>query len=209
MAEWNHILKRKEYAPEKPTELVVNLIPTLKKKNVKQILDLGCGAGRHVIYLTEKGFEVHGIDISRTGLKTTKERLEKRRLGAELVKADMKSIPYINSCFDMVICINTIYHQKKAEIQKTISEIHRILRDNGLFIANFHSKRSSRYGKGIKIEEDTFMDEAGPERGILHHFVDEEELRRLLKDFRRINFEILEEKAGNYLRSRIIVTTEK
>jgi len=209
LAEWNHILKRKEYAPEKSTELVVNLIPTLKKKNVKRILDLGYGAGRHVIYLTEKGFEVHGIDISRTGLKTTKEKLEKRRLGAELVKADMKSIPYINSCFGVVICINTIYHQKKAEIQRTISEIHRILRDNGLFFANFHSKRSGRYGKGIKIEEDTFIDETGPERGVLHHFVDEEELRRLLKDFRRTNFEIVEEKAGNYLRSRIIVTAEK
>ena len=61
----------------------------------------------------------------------------------------------------------------------------------------------------IKIEEDTFIDETGPERGVLHHFVDEEELRRLLKDFRRTNFEIVEEKACNYLRSRIIVTAEK
>jgi len=209
MAEWNHILKRKDYSPEKPAELVVNLMPVLKKKNAKRILDLGCGAGRHVIYLTERRFEVHGVDLSEVGIKITKERIKKRKLEAGLIKADMKSIPYIDSCFGAVICINTIYHQRKMEIQKTISEIYRVLRDNGLFLANFHSKKSSRYGKGIKVEEDTFMDEIGPERGILHHFVDEKELRRLLKDFRKIDLKTGEEKVNNYLRSRIIVTAEK
>jgi len=209
LTEWNHILKRKDYAPEEPSRLVVNLIPALEKKGAKRILDLGCGAGRNTLYLAEKGFEVHGIDVSETALKTTKKRLEKRKLKAELVKGDMKALPYSNSCFDAIICINAIYHQRRMQIEKTISEIFRTLRKGGVFLANFHSKRSSRYGKGIKVEEDTFMDEFGPEKGILHHYVDKEELRKLFKDFEKVNLKIEEEKVDNYLRSRIIAVVEK
>ena len=211
MVEWNSILQRREYAPEEPDKLVVNLIPILRRKNAKRILDLGCGAGRHVLYFAEKNFEAYGIDVSDTAIKKTKERLEERKLksNAELVKGDMKALPYTSSCFDAVICINTIYHQRKREMEKTISEIFRTLKKGGIFLANFHSKRSSRYGKGIKVEEDTFIDEHGPEKGVLHHYIDEKELKVLLRNFRKVELKIEEEKINNYLRSRIIAIAEK
>ena len=44
MVEWNSILQRREYAPEEPDKLVANLIPILRRKSAKRILDLGCGA---------------------------------------------------------------------------------------------------------------------------------------------------------------------
>jgi len=211
LVEWNSILQRREYAPEEPDKLVVNLIPILRRKNAKRILDLGCGAGRHVLYFAEKNFEAYGIDVSDTAIKKTKERLKERKLksNAELVKGDMKTLPYTSSCFDAVICINTIYHQRKREIEETISKIFRILKKGGIFLANFHSKRSSRYGKGIKVEEDTFIDEHGPEKGVLHHYVDEKELKVLLRNFRKVELKMEEEKINSYLRSRIIAIAEK
>jgi len=135
LVEWNSILQRREYAPEEPDKLVVNLIPILRRKSAKRILDLGCGAGRHVLYFAEKNFEAYGIDISDTAIKKTRERLEERKLklNAELVKGDMKALPYTSSCFDAVICINTIYHQRKREIEKTISEIFRTLKKAAFF----------------------------------------------------------------------------
>lgn len=54
----------------------------------------------------------------------------------------------------------------------------------GLFLANFHSKRSGKYGKGVEVEEDTFKQENGAEKGVLHHFVDEDELLKLLENFK-------------------------
>lgn len=37
-------------------------------------LDVGCGAGRHCLYLQEKGIDVLGIDISPLAVKTSKAR---------------------------------------------------------------------------------------------------------------------------------------
>jgi len=209
MTEWNQILQREEYRPESPDEIVVNFVSILKERKAKRILDLGCGAGRHVIYLAERGFESYGADISETGLKLTKNRLRSRKLEAEITKCDMKSIPYVHSRFDAAICVWTIYHQKPKEIQETISEIHRVLRKKGLLLANFHSRRSGKYGMGIRVEENTFMQENGPEKGVIHHFVDEDELRKLLENFRIVNLDTRDKMVGSYLRSGFVVLAEK
>jgi ubiquinone/menaquinone biosynthesis C-methylase UbiE len=208
MVEWDQILLRREYHPESPDRIVVDLISILARRRAQSVLDLGCGAGRHVMYLAESGFKTHGADLSDRGLKLTKKRLKSRKIDAEIIKCDMNSLPYIQSCFDAVVCVQTIYHQTLKGIQETVSEIHRILKKGGLLLANFHSKRSSKYGKGIEVEENTFMQENGPEKGVLHHFFDENELRALLGHF-RVDFEVREKKVDSYLRSRFIVLAEK
>ncbi len=209
MTEWNQILQREEYRLESPDELVVNLASILEERKAKRILDLGCGAGRHVIYLAERGFESYGADISETGLELTKNKLRSRKLEAEIIKCDMKSIPYVHSRFDAAICVWAIYHQKLKEIQETISEIYRVLNRKGLLLANFHSKRSGKYGEGMKVEENSFMQENGPEKGVIHHFVDEDELRELLGKFRIVDLDAMENMVGGYLRSRFVVLAEK
>jgi ubiquinone/menaquinone biosynthesis C-methylase UbiE len=209
MVEWNQILQRKEYSRETPDEIVINFAQTLKRRKAKRVLDLGCGAGRHIIHLATQGFEMYGADISETGLKLTKKRLKSRKLKAEILKCDMKSMPYADFSFNAVVCVKTIYHQRLKEIQKTISEVHRVLKEKGLFLVDFQSKRSSKYGKGIKVEENTFMQESGPEKGVLHHFVNENELCRLLKGFSIVDLKAEEEMIKDYLRSHIIVLAEK
>jgi len=207
---WNEILKRREYSPEEPDKMVVQFAEFLKKKQVKRVLDLGCGAGRHVVYLAKQGFETYGIDISETGLKEAKNRLERGRLdAATLIKCDMKALPYVNQCFDAVISLFTIYHSTKQGIKDTITETQRTLRKRGFILLNFHSRRSGKYGKGIRIEENTFIQESGPEKGIIHHFVNEDEIRELLEGFKDLEIQLEEDEIEGYLRSRWMVLAAK
>ncbi|MFZ0965975.1 MAG: hypothetical protein WAN82_05055, partial [Candidatus Bathyarchaeia archaeon] len=85
-------------------------------------------------------------------------------------------------------------------------EVHRVLRKGGILLANFQSKRSHMYGKGVKAEKDTFIRQNGPEKGVAHHFTDEEEIMKLLKGFKDVSIELRERKsADGYLQSRLIV----
>jgi cyclopropane fatty-acyl-phospholipid synthase-like methyltransferase len=207
--EWNEILKRRDYSREEPDKLVIQFTESLKNKHAKRVLDLGCGAGRHLIYLTKQGFETYGIDISETGLKQAKNRLKREKLNAALIKCDMKTLPYVSHCFDAVISLFTIYHNTKQGIKDTITETHRTLRKKGTILLNFQSKRSSKHGKGTKIEENTFIQENGPEKGIIHHFVDENEIHELLKGFKISKIQLEERRIGGYLQSRWTVSATK
>ncbi|MEM3596922.1 MAG: hypothetical protein QXJ53_02155 [Candidatus Bathyarchaeia archaeon] len=62
---------------------------------------------------------------------------------------------------------------------------------------------------GIKVEENTFMNENGPEKGVLHHFTDENELTRILQNFKIIKRRLNERKKKDYLMSRLEILAEK
>ena len=210
MTEWNQILHEKAYSPEEPDDAIVNIADLLEKKATRsRVLDLACGAGRHVIYVAGRGFETHGADISDEGLRLTRERLRKRRLAANLVKCDMNHLPYIGSCFDVVICMRAIYHQCLAGIQNTLSEIHRVLTQGSLALIDFLTKRTYSYGKGTEIEKDTFAETEGPEEGFLHHFADKQEINRLFRVFKTIDLTLREREVDGKLRSRWAVQAAK
>jgi len=204
--EWNQILKEEWYSQEEPDELVVDFVALLNKTGKRvRALDLGCGAGRHLVYMTLQGFEVFGLDISETGLSVTKKRLKKQNVEAYLLKGDMKKLPYVNSCFDVVICLHTIYHQKFEDMKKTIFEIHRILKRKGVALINFLSKRTYSYAKGRKVEENTFITLEGTEKGVLHHFTDKREIQNLFKNFRIVELKLNEKIVKGKRQSRWIL----
>lgn len=206
VAEWNRILREEWYSREEPEEIIVDFVSLLKDTTKKlRVLDLGCGAGRHIVYMAKQGFEAHGIDISEVGLNLTRARLKRRRLKGYLVKCDMKMLPYVDSCFDGVVSLHTVYHQRLIGIQKTILEINRVLRKKGFLLVNFLSKRTFSYGKGLEVEENTFMEQEGLEKGVLHHFTDEKEVERLFKGFKILDLRVSEKSVEGKRRSRWIL----
>jgi ubiquinone/menaquinone biosynthesis C-methylase UbiE len=203
---WDQILPRREYSPEEPGEFVASSIKSLKRRQVSKALDLGCGAGRHLAYMARQGVQVCGIDLSLTGIDMARRKLKEQGLEALLVKCDMKALPFINSLFDAVICTRTVYHQALEEIRETIIEIHRVSTTKALVAIDFLSKRTYSYGSGVEVEHNTFIEQDGPEKGVLHHFTDEKELKELFEAFRTVNIKLQEREVKGKLRSRWIVT---
>ena len=183
---------------KKPAQFVVDAIPIFEQCDFKRILDLGCGVGRHCVYLADKGFNVVGIDISRSALMMAGKWGQKEGLASVgLIQAAMTSLPFRDRSFDAIISVSVIHHAVIGDIKTTIDEIYWILNKNGLFLANLASVDDPRYGTGESVEENTFrIPEAFEEKRFeeLHHFSTEGEVIRLLASFGSINVELLKDK---------------
>lgn len=71
----------------------------LEKLNVNEdaeLLDLGCGAGRHSIELSKRGMNVTGIDISSKMLEQAKIRAQSEDVTVNFIKEDLGNIASLN-----------------------------------------------------------------------------------------------------------------
>jgi len=200
-------LRRLPKRLKKPVPFVTDFLPPFKRHKIKNVLDLGCGAGRHCIYLAKNGFNVVGVDVSESALKMANTWVRKERLtNATFLQGTMTNIPFKNRHFDAVISVSVIHHAIKKDIVKTIDEVYRVLKKNGIFFTNLASVKDSRYGSGQRVENGTFrILEAFEEKQFeeLHHFFTKREASELLACFAQAKVERLKDKP-NYWKTTAI-----
>ena len=183
MPEWDDLFKEEQYRWEEPHELVVSFATELKERGARRVLDLGCGAGRHVVYLACAGFHVCGTDVSPRGLDYTRAWLDREGLQADLQLSDMTVIPYPDSYFDAIVSTYVIHHNTMDNIRCCVAEMYRTLAPGGRALLTVQSKRGYSYGRGQRLEPDTFLRDEGADAGVPHHYFDEQNLRDLFAQF--------------------------
>lgn len=105
------------------------------------ILDLGGGAGVYSFPLAKKGYKVTLADLSETLLaqanKQKKEDGVQNLISCDQVNATDLSC-YKDQSFDVVLLFGPLYHlTEKAEREKCISEVCRVLKKGGKVFASF------------------------------------------------------------------------
>ncbi|MEM1520079.1 MAG: methyltransferase domain-containing protein [Candidatus Korarchaeum sp.] len=93
------------------------------------VLDLGCGTGRHSYYLMRKGFEVVCADLSWEML-----RVASRRFSGERVQCDAAFLPFRDGSFSTVLYIATLHHLRGELRLRSLIEVRRVLREDGVAI---------------------------------------------------------------------------
>lgn len=143
-----------------PEADVVEWSARARERGCRRALDLGCGVGRHALYLAEAGFETHALDGSETGIEHLLREASGRGLGIDARIGLMTDLPYPDDSFDYVLSFNVIYHGDGTAVRKAISEIARVLRPGGLYQGTMLSKRNALFGVGREIASDTFVVDA-------------------------------------------------
>ncbi len=162
-----------------------------KEKRYHELLDLGCGTGRHSIFLARKGFSVKATDLSPTGIRIAQAKAKSSNLhNIHFTRHEMKTFPFRDKSFDAVICTWTIYHGTLASIRQTMAEIRRVLKQNGSLITDFLSTWDSTYGLGREIEQNTFVGQKPGEEDVPHHYSTKEELIELLNGFSQMKIQL-------------------
>jgi len=154
------------------------------EQGCRRILDLGCGNGRHVVALRQRGFEVVGVDISQSGLRLTRDWLRDEGLQAGLVCADARrAMPLLAASFDGLFSTQVIHHARLAEVQAAIAEIWRVLRGGGMAFVSVSGRKDAEETHQ-EIEPGTFVPLTGPEAGLPHHIFTEAEVEREFAAFK-------------------------
>ena len=104
-------------------------MPKLEQKALKlakgKILDVGCGAGSHSLYLQEKGFQLKSIDISQGAIEVCKLR--------GLKNVEVKNILDETETFDTILLLmnGTGIFQELSQVSKYLTHLKSLLNPNG------------------------------------------------------------------------------
>lgn len=92
-----------------------------------KILDVGCGNGKDCKYISQKGFDINGIDLSVGMLEIAKERVPEGKFEV----MDIANITYPDNSYDGIISNCSLFHVPTEELPKTLESFARILKPNG------------------------------------------------------------------------------
>lgn len=132
---WEQIYRADGRRFQEPARVVVEFAAQLAALGRCRVLDLGCGDGRHAVYLAQRGFGVCGLDSSPTALRLARQWLRERGLSGTWVLADMRApLPFRDAAFDAVVSTQVIHHARVATVRATALEILRVLRPGGMVL---------------------------------------------------------------------------
>tara|TARA_B100000315_G_C14494375_1_gene549195 strand:+ start:427 stop:1095 length:669 start_codon:yes stop_codon:yes gene_type:complete len=196
VSEWNKLHQKPQFRPKYPSEYVVRFMYScfsldLINRGKIKILDIGCGGGRHIKLFAENGFNTYGVDFSSVGIEYSNIFLSEYDLTAELMKSDMKGLPYKDEFFDGAISFGVFYYTDSLGMKKSISDLHRIMKVNGKAFINLRTINDYRFGKGEEIERNTFVLDIQEtnEYNMKMHFLCEKDVYDYFSIFKEIKLE--------------------
>jgi SAM-dependent methyltransferase len=168
-----------------PSEESYYLAERWKCQGYSDLLDFGCGRGRHSVFFAQKGFRVSAFDLSAEGVGHLQKWAAAENLSIDVRIADMLSLPYAAHSFDCIFAYHVISHTNADGARTIMSEIHRILRPGGELYLTLCSKESGSFHNPAypRIDENTILKKGGTEDGVPHYYSDLDEALSLLAGF--------------------------
>lgn len=111
--------------------------PAIEQRAIKfakgRVLDIGCGAGRHALYLQEKGLDVTGIDSSPGAIKVCRLRGVKKALVRPISDLDK----FKAGSFDTVLMLGNNFglFGSAAGAERLLNKLSRITSSDAIIIA--------------------------------------------------------------------------
>ena len=111
--------------------------------NCKDIIDIGCGEGRNIVYFLKNGFSVYGLDRNAAAVETVRtmsQQLSRNAQSEHFVVAKAEDIPFEDSMFDLAICSAVLHFaDSKAHFEQMLHSIWRVIKPGGYFFARLAS----------------------------------------------------------------------
>ena len=106
----------------------------------KEVLDCGAGGSMPPLSLFyQHGYKTFGIEIAEEPLREAQGFCAENHMNLNIIGGDMRCIPFNSGRFSFVYSFNAIDFMTKPDIAKSMREITRVLKSDGLCYVNFLS----------------------------------------------------------------------
>lgn len=156
--------KSAPWGATKPDKHVIDFLDFYKFTHKIRALDSGCGHGKNSKHMIKIGYNVFGIDISKSAVNYA----QKNNPGGNFSVQDVKKLNFKNSSFDVIIDGGCFHVNPPLFRGAILAEYDRILKKSGkLFFRLFRREISHNYFDPIFFEDNM------PVYGFLEHEVRE------------------------------------
>jgi SAM-dependent methyltransferase len=193
---WHDPEIRERWESMPPLPEVEDMADRLQAEERTRVLDIGCGLGRHTIYLAARSLEVTATDVAPSAIEKCTDNLEEAGLAATMVEIEMTEFPWPDGHFAGVVASNVIHHTDFATLKGIIVSITRVLANGGYFVWVTPTPRHFACGRGREVEPGTWVDSGTHDGHLPHHYSTQEEVRELLAAYEILSLDENEYREG-------------
>ena len=118
-----------------------------------QVCEIGCGPGQIARYLSGRGVDMFGVDLSDEMVAAA------RRLNPDIpfAQGTMLALNAPDESFAGIVSFYAIIHLKREDVTRALKEMNRVLQPSGRLLVSFHSgegelHRDEWYGQAVSID---------------------------------------------------------
>ena len=124
------------YMNEVHSDLTLWALDLIDYNNISRILDIGCGGGATLRYLSERVTDCHltGVDYSDVSVALSKE-MNAALISAgqmDIVSGSVAALPFKAASFDRVVTVESFYFW--PDTVESLKEVRRVLTPEGIFL---------------------------------------------------------------------------
>lgn len=130
IAEWNKF----QAEPQRQEAL----LKATENINVRNVLDIGCGAGQEMLPFVVRGAKAVGIDVMPEAGQIGRKMFMAENFGEKVVfiRASGRALPFADDTFDVLICRIALMYMN---IKPAVREMERVFRTGGVFFLKYHA----------------------------------------------------------------------
>lgn len=160
--------------------------------SIKSVCDLGCGTGNMTIPLSEKGYDMIGVDLSYDMLMVAREKAAEIGQDILFLNQDMKEFELYGTVDGIIATCDSVNYLKPDDLDVFIKWVNNYLNPDGLFVFDLNTEYKFEHVYGNQ----TFS-ELGGDFAYLweNHYKADEKVNEYYISF------FVEEEDGSYSRS--------
>jgi SAM-dependent methyltransferase len=168
-----------------PADSAISTLELFKSIRINNILIPGIGYGRNAKLFIDNGFNVKGIEISKSAI----ELARLNGINCIIHYGSVMSMPFDNEKYEGIFCYALIHLLNRRERRNFLKSCYNQLNERGLMIFVVASKENSLFGNGKYISKDRYE----IAKGLKVFFYDSDSVLKEFSDFGIIDCKDIEE----------------